>query len=135
MFRCSEGRPGAGAAVPLPAVWDPRVASSPGEVLVGNCYVITDGNIAGHDGWSALEMVGSSSEVVRAGCAALPRCTDTTLVCVDEYTECDILDQFETFNGMHVYYGGDLYDSEDSDGMIRMRSQVRHMWRTIILTF
>ena len=107
-----------GAAVPLPAVRDARVASSPGagEVLVGNCDVITDGNIAaGHDGWSAPEMVGSSSGVVRAGCAALPRCTDTTLVCVDDYTECDILDQFETFNGMPVYYGGDLYDSEDSD--------------------
>ena len=50
-----------------------------------------------------------------AGCAALPRCTDTTLVCLDEYTECDILDQFEMFNGMAVYHGGDLYDSEDSD--------------------
>ena len=30
-------------------------------------------------------------------------------------TEGDILDQYETFNGMPVYYGGDLYDSEDSD--------------------
>ena len=104
-----------GAAVPLPAVRDPRVASSPGEVLVGNCDVITDRNITvGHDGWSAPEMVGSSSGVVRAGCAALPRCSDTT-TCVDEYTEGDILDQFETFNGMPVYYGDDLYDSEDSD--------------------
>ena len=27
----------------------------------------------------------------------------------------DIEDQYETFNGMPVYYGGDLYDSEDSD--------------------
>ena len=27
----------------------------------------------------------------------------------------DILDQYETFNGMPVYYGGDMYDSEDSD--------------------
>ena len=104
-----------GAAVPLPAVKDTRVASSPGEVLVGNCDVTTDGNItAGHDGWSAAEMIGSSSGVVRAGCAALHRCTDTT-TCVDEYTEGDILDQFETLNGMPVYYGGDLYDSEDSD--------------------
>ena len=34
---------------------------------------------------------------------------------VDEYTEGDILDRFETFNDMPVYYGGDLYDSEDSD--------------------
>ena len=105
-----------GAAVPLPAVSDPPVTSSPGEVLVGNCDVITDVNIAaGHDGWSAPEMVGSSSRVVKAGDAALTRCTDTTLVCVDDYTECGILDQFETFNGMPVYYGGDLYDSEDLD--------------------
>ena len=29
--------------------------------------------------------------------------------------EGDILDQYETFNGMPVYYGSDLYDSEDSD--------------------
>ena len=27
----------------------------------------------------------------------------------------DIEDQYETFDGMPVYYGGDLYDSEDSD--------------------
>ena len=91
------------------------MALSLGEVLVGNCDVTTDGNImAGLDGWSALGMIGSSSGVVRSGCAALPRCTDTT-TCVDEYTEGDILDQFETFNGMPVYYGGDLYDSEDTD--------------------
>ena len=104
-----------GAAVPLPAVRDPRVASSPGEVLVGDCDVITDENITRHDGWSDPEVVGSSSVVARVGSTALPRRTDTTLVCVDECTECDILDQFETINGMPVYYGGDLYDSEDSD--------------------
>ena len=30
-------------------------------------------------------------------------------------TEGHLQDQCETFNGMPVYYGGDLYDSEDSD--------------------
>ena len=30
-------------------------------------------------------------------------------------TKRDAQDQYETFNGMPVYYGGDLYDSEDSD--------------------
>ena len=30
-------------------------------------------------------------------------------------TEGDVLDQYETFNGMPVYYGGDMHDSEDSD--------------------
>ena len=29
--------------------------------------------------------------------------------------DCDVEYQYETFNGMPVYYGGDLYDSEDSD--------------------
>ena len=29
--------------------------------------------------------------------------------------EGDVLDQYETFNGMLVYYGGDIYDSEDWD--------------------
>ena len=96
------------AAVPLPAARDPRVASSPGEVLVDNCDVITDGNIAGLDGSSDPEMVGSSSVVVRPGCAALARSSDTTLVGVNECPECDILDQFETINGMLVYYGGDF---------------------------
>ena len=30
------------------------------------------------------------------------------------HTDGDVEDQYETFNGMLVYYGGDLYDSEDS---------------------
>ena len=30
-------------------------------------------------------------------------------------TDRDILDQYETFNGLPVYYGGDMYDSEDSE--------------------
>ena len=104
MSRCSGGRPGAGGGS---SASSRKVALSLGERLVGNCDVTTDGNITARlDGWSAPGMIGSTSGVVRAGC------TDTT-TCVDEYTEGDILDQFETFNGMPVYY--DLYDSEDSD--------------------
>ena len=30
-------------------------------------------------------------------------------------TDMDIANQYETFNGLPVYYGGDMYDSEDSD--------------------
>ena len=30
-------------------------------------------------------------------------------------TDRDILEQYETFNGLPVYYGGDMYDSEDSE--------------------
>ena len=30
-------------------------------------------------------------------------------------TKGDLLDQYETFKGMPVYYGGNMYDSEDSN--------------------
>ena len=94
-----------GAAVLLPANKIARVTLSPGEVRVSNCDVTIDGNItAGLDSWTAPGMIGSSSGVVGAGCAALPRCTATTTR-VDEYTEGNILDQYETFNGMPAGLG------------------------------
>ena len=34
---------------------------------------------------------------------------------MDECIEWDIRDQFETIDGMPVYYGGDLCDSDESD--------------------
>ena len=60
-----------------------------GEVMVGNCDVITEHyeNITRHDGWLDPEVIGSSSVVARAGSTALPRSADTTLICVDECTE------------------------------------------------
>ena len=33
----------------------------------------------------------------------------------DKCAEWDIRDEFETINGMPVYYGGDLCDSDESD--------------------
>ena len=30
-------------------------------------------------------------------------------------TDQDVMNQYETFNGLPVYYGGDMYDSEDSE--------------------
>ena len=45
-------------------------------------------------------------------------------------TAGDVLDQYETFNGMPVYYGGDMYDLEDSDwDVCRMFCRiVKWMW-------
>ena len=118
-----------GATVPLPAIKDSHVASLLGEMLVGNCDVTTNGNItAGLDGWSAPGMIGSSSGIVRAGCAAFPRCTGTS-TCVDEYTEEDILDQFETLTACQCIMA--VICMKIRIGIIRMLSQVRHMWKTI----
>ena len=30
-------------------------------------------------------------------------------------TDMDVMNQYERFNGLPVYYGGDMYDSEDSE--------------------
>ena len=61
------------------------------------------------------------------GCVTLSPvegCTGDSDMCVNNInlegfqrwnTDRDILDQNETFNGLPVYYGGDLYDSEDSE--------------------
>ena len=35
--------------------------------------------------------------------------------CEDERAEWDIRNEFETINDMPVYYGGDLYDSDESE--------------------
>ena len=35
--------------------------------------------------------------------------------CDGEYEEWDIRNEFETVDGMPVYYGGELYDSDESD--------------------
>ena len=35
--------------------------------------------------------------------------------CDSECAEWAIRNEFETVDGMPVYYGGDLYDSDDSD--------------------
>ena len=40
---------------------------------------------------------------------------ETPMDCDDECAEWDIRNEFETVDGMPVYYGGDLYDSDDSD--------------------
>ena len=69
--------------------------------------VITEENITGHDGWPDLQVVGTSFVVTMVGSTALPISTDTTLSCLDECTEWDIRYQFETINGIPVYYGGD----------------------------
>ena len=86
LSRCSDGRPGAGGGSSASGRKGSPSGLITGEVLVGDCDVITEENITRHDGWSDPEVVGSSSVVPRVGSTALPRSTDTTLVCVDECT-------------------------------------------------
>ena len=74
-------------AVLLPAVRDPMVTPSPVQVIVGDCSVVTEENITGHDGWSDPDVVGTHSVVAMVGRNALPISNNTPLDWVDECTK------------------------------------------------
>ena len=44
--------------------------------------------------------------------------------------DMDVEYQYETFNGLPVYYGGDMYNSEDSEEYDPLE---RRVWRIMIL--
>ena len=62
-----------------------------------------------------IDRVTLSPMEVRFSACGVTTDRDITAGLVSWNTEGDILDQYETFDGMPVYYGGDLYDSEHSD--------------------
>ena len=102
-------------AVPLPAVRDPVITQLPVEELVGECGDVVEESISVHSGWSGSEVAKTPAVVAMVGIDAMPMGKDTPLDFVDKCAEWDICDQFETIDGMAVYYGSDLCDSDESD--------------------
>ena len=105
------------AAVPLPAVRDPMVAHSPVEGLVRECDDVTEESITVHGGWSDPEVVGTPAVVAMVGMDALPIRNDAAFDCGDGGTSwiADNGYQCEVIDGMTVYYGGNLCDSDKLD--------------------
>ena len=102
-------------AVLLLAVRDQAITQLPVEGLVGDCGDVVDENITVHGGWSVPEVAKTPAVVAMVGCDVMPMGNDTPSDCVDNCTEWDMRDQFETIDGMAVYHGGDLCDSDESD--------------------
>ena len=106
----------------VPVVWtgfpdgrDPVITQSPAEVLVGDCRDIVDMDVT-VDSYQAVPDVAEDCAVVAmVGLDAIRMGEDTPMDCEGECAEWDIRNEFETFNGMPVYYGGDLCDSDESD--------------------
>ena len=71
------------------------------DVTVEICQVVPDVSYSR----AVVAMVGLDTE----------RMGEETVDCDGECAEWDIRNEFETVEGMPVYYGGDLYDSDDSD--------------------
>ena len=111
------------------------------DMKVGNDKLdINDGPLFGSDhGWSCLEIthamqreaqrIRSTGRVSAGSVNGLILSPEEDCLCVKEKSlddvsseglrqwnmDMDIVYQYETLNGLPVYYGGDMYDSEDSE--------------------
>ena len=93
------------------------VAHSPVEGLVSDCDEVTEEGITVHGGWSDLDVVGTPAVVAMVGMDALSIRNDApfdygnggTAWIADNGYQCEIID------GVPVYYGGNLCDSDESD--------------------
>ena len=106
-----------GAAVPLPAIKDPMFTLSPVEEMVGECDVVTEGNIMVLGGGSDTEIVGTPAVVAMVGMNTLPIRNDAPFDYGDSYTAWIVINgyQCEIVDGVTVCYGGNLCDSDESD--------------------
>ena len=122
------------AAVPLPAMWDPMIALSPVEGLDRHCAEVGEESITVHGGWSGLDVARTPAVVAMVGMEAGPTINDATLDCVDECAAWDSGYQREIIDGVTVYYGGDLCDSDESDWEDPYDITSANMWINITLT-
>ena len=102
-------------AVPFPSERDPALTQLPAEGLVGKCTDVVYKSVTEHGGRSVPEVVATPAVVAMVGFDVMSMGEDTPLDRVDRCVEWDIRDQFETIDGMPVYLGGDLCDSDESD--------------------
>ena len=106
----------------VPAVWtefpdrrDPVITQLPVEVPVGDNRDVVDMDITVDICQVVLDVIDSRAVVAKVGLDTVRMGEETLMDCDGECAEWDIRNEFETVDGMPVYYGGDLYDSDDSD--------------------
>ena len=101
-------------AVPFP---DPVIKQLPAERLVGDCGDDVNRDVTENSCWAVFIPGGMKKPAVVAvvGLDVRPMRKGVQLNGVDKCAEWDIRDEFETIDGMPVYYGGDLCTSDESD--------------------
>ena len=102
-------------AVPFPGERDPVITQLPAEMLVGDCSDVVNRDVTGNSCRAVPGVIGNPAVVAMVGLDVMPMGEDTPLDCVGKRAKWDIRDEFETIDGMPVYYGGDLCDSDESD--------------------
>ena len=106
----------------VPVVWtgfsdgrDPVITQSPAEVLIGDYRDVVDMDVTVDSYQAVPEVIEDPAVVAMVGLDAMQTGEDTPMDCEGKCVEWDIRNDFETVDGMPVYYGGDLYNSDESD--------------------
>ena len=94
---------------------DPVITQLPAEVPVGDNRDVVDMDITGDICQVVPDVIDSRAVVAMVGLDMVQMGEETPMDCDGECAEWDIHNEFETVDGMPVYYGGDLYDSDESD--------------------
>ena len=106
----------------IPMIWtefmdskDPVITQLPADGPVGDNRDVVDMDVTVNNCPVAPDGSGSCAMVAMVGRDAERRREEAPMDCDGECEEWDIRNEFETVDGMPVYYGGDLCDSDDSE--------------------
>ena len=82
---------------------------------MGDCGDDVSRDVTGNSYWAVPGGIGKPAVVAMFELDVRPMEEGVQFHGVDKCTEWDIRDEFETIDGMPVYYGGDLCTSDESD--------------------
>ena len=94
---------------------DPVITQLLAEVLVWDCRDVVDMDVTMDNCQTVPDVIKDRAVVAMVGLYMAWVGEETPMDCNGEYAEWDIHNEFETVDGMPVYYGGDLHDSDESD--------------------
>ena len=80
-----------------------------------DCGDVVNKDVTGNSPWAVPGGIGELAVVAMIGLDVMPMGKGVRLHGADKCAEWDIRDEFETIDGMPVYYGGDLCTSDESD--------------------
>ena len=94
---------------------DPAITQLPANGPVGDNRDVVDMDVMVNNCPVAMDVSDSCAVVAMVGLDTVRMREEAPMNCDDECAEWDIRNEFETIDGMPVYYGGDLCDSDGSE--------------------
>ena len=94
---------------------DPVITQLPADGPVGDSRDVVDMDVTVNNCPVAMDVSDSCVVVAMVGLDTVRRREEAPMNCDDECAEWDICNEFEIIDGMPLYHGGDLCDSDGSE--------------------